>query len=116
MKTLYALLIILLFAQIICDGDNAVKCKGAQKKNADECNKISPNEGDYRCCFVKAKSDDGNYEGCFSVTKAQYDDIDDAIETIEKEEGADIDTLDCGSNYIIIYIFIIFNIIIPLKN
>ena len=102
MKTLYALLIILLFAQIICDADDAVKCKGAKKKNADECNKISPNEGDYRCCFVKAKTDDGNYEGCFSVTKAQYDDIDDAIETIEKEEGADIDTLDCGSNYIII--------------
>ena len=43
---------------------------------------------------MKAKSDDGNYEGCFSVTKAQYDDIDDAIETIEKEENVDIDTLD----------------------
>ena len=102
MKTLYVLLIILLFAQIICDADNAVKCKGPWKKNADECNKISPDEGGYRCCFVKAKSDDGNFEGCISVTKAQYDDIDDAIETIEKEEGADIDTLDCGSNYIII--------------
>ena len=43
-----------------------------------------------------------NFVGCITVTKAQYDDIDDAIETIEKEEGADIDTLDCGSNYIII--------------
>ena len=102
MKTLYALLIILLFAQIICDADGVVSCDDAEKKNADECNKISPNEGDYRCCFVKAKTDEGNFEGCTSVTKAQYDDIDDAIETIEKEEGADIDTLDCGSNYIII--------------
>ena len=101
MKTLYALLIILLFAQI-CDADDAVVCGGAKKKNADECNKISPDEGGYRCCFVKAKTDEGDYEGCYSVTKAQYDDIDDAIETIEKEEGADIDTLDCGSNYIII--------------
>ena len=41
MKTLYALLIILLFTQIICDGDDAVKCKGPGRKNADECNKIS---------------------------------------------------------------------------
>ena len=51
---------------------------------------------------MKAKTDEGNFEGCFSVTKAQYDDIDDAIETIEKEDEVDIDTLDCGSNYIII--------------
>ena len=99
MKTLYALLIILLFAQKFCDGED---CSGALRNNADECNKISPKEGDYRCCFVKAKSDDGNYEGCFSVTKAQYDDIDDAIEAYEKAWGADIDSLDCGSNYIII--------------
>ena len=47
---------------------------------------------------MKAKTDDDSFEGCISVTKAQYDDIDDAIETIEKEEGADIDTLDYGSN------------------
>ena len=99
MKILYALLIILLFAQIICDDDI---CNFAQRNNADECNKISPDEGGYRCCFVKAKVDDDNFVGCITVTKAQYDDIDDAIKTIEKEEGADIDTLDCGSNYIII--------------
>ena len=102
MKTLYALLIILLFAQIICQEDDVVLCDSAKKKNADECNKISPNEGDYRCCFVKAKTDEGNFEGCFSVTKAQYDDIDDAIEAYEKAWEADIDSLDCGSNYIII--------------
>ena len=60
------------------------------------------NEGGYRCCFVKAKSDDGNFEGCITVTKAQYDDIDDAIKDYEKNAEADIDSLDCGSNYIII--------------
>ena len=97
MKTLYALLIILLFAQIICDG-----CDGTVKKNADECNKINPAEGFYRCCFIKGKLDGRNWEGCTSITKAQYDDIDDAIEAYEKEWGADIDSLDCGSNYIII--------------
>ena len=97
MKTLYALLIILLFAQIICDG-----CDGTVKKNADECNKINPAEGFYRCCFIKGKLDGRNWEGCTSITKAQYDDIDDAIEAYEKDEEADIDSLDCGSNYIII--------------
>ena len=51
---------------------------------------------------MKAKVDGDNFEGCISVTKAQYDDIDDAIEAYEKDEKADIDSLDCGSNYIII--------------
>ena len=99
MKTLYALLIVLLFAQIICDVD---ECEDAEKKNADECNKINPGEGFYRCCFIKGKFDGDHWEGCTSITKAQYDDIDDAIEAYEKVSGADIDSLDCGSNYIII--------------
>ena len=98
MKTLYALLIILLFAQIICD---VYECENAKKKNADECNKINPGEDFYRCCFIKGKFGGKSREGCTSVTKAEYDDIDDAIEAYEKA-GADIDSLDCGSNYIII--------------
>ena len=103
MKTLYALLIILLFAQIICQEDDVVRCEGTEKKNADECNKINPDEGFYRCCYIKIKSEDGkSWEGCTSITKAQYDDIDDAIEDYEKNAKADIDSLDCGSNYIII--------------
>ena len=102
MKTLYALLIILLFAQIICDENEVEECDDAEKKNADECNKINPIEGFYRCCFVKGKFNGKSREGCTSVTKAQYDDIDDAIEAYEKAWGADIDSLDCGSNYIII--------------
>ena len=103
MKTLYALLIILLFAQIICDADDVDGCDGTEKKNADECNKINPANGFYRCCFIKIKFEDGrSWEGCTPVTKAQYDDIDDAIEDYEKNAKADIDSLDCGSNYIII--------------
>ena len=102
MKTLYALLIILLFAQIICDADDVDGCDGTEKKNADECNKINPAEGFYRCCFIKVKSEEGSWEGCYPVTKAQYDDIDDAIEEYEKNAEADVDSLDCGSNYIII--------------
>ena len=102
MKTLYALLIILLFSQIICQEDDVDECGDAEKKNADECNKINPGEGFYRCCFIKGKFLGESGEGCYSVTKAQYDDIDDAIETIEKEGEVDIDTLDCGSNNIII--------------
>ena len=73
-----------------------------RKKNADECNKIGPDEGGYRCCFIKGKFAGESWEGCASVTKTQYDDIDDAIEAYEKAWGADIDSLDCGSNYIII--------------
>ena len=73
-----------------------------RKKNADECNKIGPDDGDYRCCFIKGKFGGKSWEGCTSVTKAQYDDIDDAIEAYEKAMEADIDSLDCGSNYIII--------------
>ena len=99
MKTLYALLIILLFAQIICD---VYECENAKKKNADECNKINPGEDFYRCCFIKGKFDGKSWEGCTSITKAQYDDIDNAIEEYEKNAEADIDSLDCGSNYIII--------------
>ena len=99
MKTLYALLIVLLFAQIICDADG---CDGTEKKNADECNKIGPDEGGYRCCFIKGKFEGESEEGCISITKAQYDDIDDAIKDYEKNAEADIDSLDCGSNYIII--------------
>ena len=99
MKTLYALLIILLFAQIICD---VYECENAKKKNADECNKINTGEDFYRCCFIKGKFDGESEEGCTSVTKAEYDDIDDAIEAYEKAWGVDIDSLDCGSNYIII--------------
>ena len=102
MKTLYALLIVLLFAQIICDADEVDGCERTEKKNADECNKIGPDEGDYRCCFIKGKFGGKSWEGCTSVTKAQYDDIDDAIEAYEKAMEADIDSLDCGSNYIII--------------
>ena len=101
MKTLYALLIILLFAQIICQEDDVVLCDSAKKKNADECNKINPVAGFYRCCFIKGKFLGQSEERCTSVTKEQYDDIDDTIEAYEKA-GADIDSLDCGSNYIII--------------
>ena len=102
MKTLYALLIILLFAQIICDAGDVDECGDAEKKNADECNKINPGEDFYRCCFIKGKFEGESEEGCTSVTKAEYDDIDDAIEAYEKAFEADIDSLDCGSNYIII--------------
>ena len=99
MKTLYALLIVLLFAQIICDDDI---CNFAQRNNADECNKIGPDEGGYRCCFVKGKFGGRSWEGCTSVTKEQYDKIDDAIKELEKQDDTDVDSLDCGSNYIII--------------
>ena len=75
--------------------------KRPKKKNADECNKINPGDGFYRCCFIKGKFKGESGESCTSVTKAQYDDIDDAIEAYEKA-GYDIDSLDCGSNYIII--------------
>ena len=102
MKTLYALLIVLLFAQIICDADEVDGCERTEKKNADECNKIGPDKGDYRCCFIKGKFGGKSWEGCTSVTKEHYDDIDDAIEAYEKGLEADIDSLDCGSNYIII--------------
>ena len=99
MKTLYALLIILLFAQIICDDDI---CNFAQRNNADECNKISPDEGGYRCCFFKGKVDWNEVKFCYSATKEQYDKIDDAIKELEKQDDTDVDSLDCGSNYIII--------------
>ena len=93
MKILYALLIILLFAQIFC-GD----CDDTNGKDADECNKIGADEGDYRCCYY----DIGNDKGCMSISKEDYDGIDDFIEHIEKKESVDVESIDCGSNYIII--------------
>ena len=52
--------------------------------------------GDYRCCFLEFSGG----QCCQSVTKGEYDEIDDFIDALESGGLDDVD-IDCGSKYII---------------
>ena len=72
-----------------------------------EFNDEEKEEGAYKCCFMEAEAEilgkTQTSRACVPVTKSQYDDIDDLIDTLEDLEediDLDIEDFDCQSNYI----------------
>ena len=69
-----------------------------------DCKDLAVAEGKEYCCYLKAKS---GIIGCFELTKAQYDNIEDTISELEKEagNGEKVEKLDCKNDYIKFYLF-----------
>ena len=93
-KIFYLLLIALIVCSIkcvdTCDDDNS------SNPSVDYCNSLRLADGDYRCCFLEFSGG----QCCQSVTKGEYDEIDDYIDLLESGGLDDVD-IDCGSKYII---------------
>ena len=83
------------FAANDCDGS---------ANSVEECQSKTLGDGEYKCCLYEAEWDGGSDSGCESVTKEQYDDIDDFIDKLEDSaEVEDYDlSIDCSSNYLLI--------------
>ena len=112
-KDLFLFLAILLISQYYCDDeDDDSPCWKEDVPGKEVCTGREAGEGYYKCCFLKSEYEEdgkkGTYQGCWPVTKDQYDKIKDTIEELEKldNEGDSKSSvsLDCSSNYIIISI------------
>lgn len=100
MKTILLLaLISLSFCSDYCDDVENVS-------DAKDCKNLEINEKDgYRCCLFKSKYKDKNgelkeYKGCGSLTKSEFDDIDNYIKVEKAEEELEELDVDCHSNYL----------------
>jgi len=90
---IFASLILFIFSDECGDKDPASSTK--------ECINLKTNE--YKCCFLKIKSNDGEESYCTSVSKSNYDNIKDYIKNMEekgKSDNVDIKKLDCKSIYL----------------
>ena len=70
-----------------------------------DCKDLAVAEGTQYCCYLKTKK--SGETGCWELTKAQYDNIEDTISELEKEADNDdkVDKLDCKNDYIKFYLF-----------
>ena len=68
-----------------------------QAFSKDFCRALYTTSG--KCCYLKYKSgDDNTFYNCVELTLAQYYDIDTTIDTLEKQRGIDIKSLECDSS------------------
>ena len=115
MKTLYAILFVIYISycnSIICGDENDENYKTYSFNSVNDCKQLELDTGDYICCFFEVTvSLDGRKESgktCDSLTKAQYDELDEYIDYVEEtyEKGYGLDDVDidvdCTSKYIII--------------
>ena len=109
MKTLHALLIILLVSLYKANE----KCNSTVKPSqASDCNNREKNtDSDYRCCYIYQKYTimGSIVEGksCSGVTKTEFDNIKDVIKSLKdgiEKMGGKFDTfdIDCSSGYLYI--------------
>jgi hypothetical protein len=99
----------ILFASLIFlskSDDN--DCDEKPAESAKDCKDIKVTG--YHCCYLKAKDDEDEYNGCTLITDTQYNNIKDTIKEWEKD-GGDVKKLDCKSIYlelsILIFIFLL---------
>ena len=84
------------------------ECKNDNAKGSGDCEKLDPDEGDYKCCYYEydyeVGGEKGTAKGCESISKENYDNIKDYIK--KEEEDTDVGSIDlsidCYSNYITI--------------
>ena len=76
----------------------------AEATGVEDCNsrKNAKDTTEYACCFAKYKLAGANLQGCISLSKDQYDDIDETIESFKKSGNLEELDIDCNSNYIIL--------------
>ncbi len=106
MKPLYILLVALFFSLSYCDDEDESKACSilAASTGVEDCNsrKNAKDTTEYACCFAKYKLAGANLQGCISLSKDQYDDIDETIEKAKKQGSLEDLDIDCNSNYIIL--------------
>ena len=111
---LFALLISLYNSQeIYCNDDDA-----AEPKEVEDCEKRKIKDGVYKCCFVEAEykmaGETIESKSCKSVTKEEYDKIEDVIDELKEhpETGIEIEeySVDCASEYIMISLALLLSI------
>ena len=111
---LFALLISLYNSQeIYCEDDEA-----AEPKEVEDCEKRKLKDGDYKCCFVEAEfkiaGQTKESKSCGTVTKEEYDKIEDLIDEYKEhpESGIEIEeySVDCASEYIMISLALLLSI------
>ena len=107
MKSLYALLIILLLSLY-----KAETCLATTKPSkASECNSRTLETNQYKCCYLYVKATFMSVTSedmkCLPVTQAEYDNIKEVInktKEISEKTGVKIDkiNIDCSSSYLYI--------------
>ena len=111
---LFALLISLYNSQeIYCEDDEA-----AEPKEVEDCEKRKVKEGHYKCCFIeieyKYAGETIESKSCGSVTKEEYDKIEDLIDENKEhpDDGIEIEeySVDCASEYIMISLALLLSI------
>ena len=111
---LFALLISFYNSQDIYCGDK----KAGEPKEVEDCEKLKLEDGDYRCCFIESEIKIAGQtiksKYCGSVTKEDYDKIEDLIDEYKEhpETGMEIEeySVDCASEYIMISLALLLSI------
>ena len=78
-----------------------------------DCKDTAVEESGDHCCFMKASLEmagqKGEISGCYEITQAEYDKIDEKIDNMEKEAknqgGKASFDIDCKSSYIVLSLF-----------
>lgn len=106
MKPLYILLIALFFSISHCDDEGESKSCSilAETTGVEDCNsrKNEKDKTEYICCLAEYEAAGVELEGCLSLTKEAYDDIDKTIKEFKTTLELDELEIDCGSNFIIL--------------
>ncbi len=79
----------------------------------ERCKDTAVEESGDHCCFMKASLEmagqKGEISGCYEITQAEYDKIDEKIDNMEKEAknqgGKASFDIDCKSSYIALSLF-----------
>ena len=102
MKSIVIIVSLLIILYINCDDYCSLDIKA---KSFDDCKNLKLPDNYKYCCYVKLEDKDGETNGCFPLTKDQYDKIDDYIDGLAKKskddgDNGDIKKLDCKSYYL----------------
>ena len=102
MKKYIILLCAILIFYVECDKG----CEGTSASSANDCKNLNLTEADKDyCCYLHYKSDSGVAKVCTEIAKVSYDNIDEFIDDIEKDEkivkvNGKVKKLDCNSHYL----------------
>ena len=98
---IFALLLVFVLNEDVDDyyyiGTNAILCAAVENPSVENCNKITIDDDDYKCCYLYEKDEDGEEEkNCLAIKKNKAKKIID----FEEDDGNTDVSLDCSSNYI----------------